>query len=107
MNPREYNQYAKELRENGYIYFPDTPYQGRNLWRKDIERDNLEDSYISIEVYEHRDDFGDIDYFLRAFGTIERYDCDCKIKSVISYNTLNIIDIESMFGKYADKLKNL
>lgn len=107
MSPREYNQYAKELRANGYIYFPDTPYQGRNLWRKDIERDTLEDSYISIEVYEHRDEFGDIDYFLRAFGTIERYDCDCKIKSVISYNTLNIIDIESMFGKYADKLKNL
>lgn len=106
MSPREYNQYAKELRVNGYIYFPDTPYQGRNLWRKDIERDNLEDSYISIEVYDHHDVFGDRIYTLRAFGTIERYDCDCKIKSVINYSTLSIVDIESMFGKYADKLNN-
>lgn len=106
MNPREYNQYAKELRANGYIYFPDTPYQGGNLWRKDIERDNLEDSYISIEVYDHHDVFGDRVYTLRALGTIERYDCDCKIKSVISYSTLSIVDIESMFGKYADKLNN-
>lgn len=106
MNTREYTRYSQELRDNGYQFITDCPYKGRNVWRKLIPRDDLLMSQIDIEVYEHNDDFGGITYTLRHYGVIERKDCECKIRTEIRYHTSNIIDIESMFVYYADKINN-
>lgn len=104
MKPREYRSYSQELKDNGYQFITNCPYKGRNVWRKHLSKDNLEESYIEFDVYEHSDDFGDATYTLRPFGVIERKECDCKVKTIINYNTLNIVDIESMFEYYSDKI---
>lgn len=103
MNPRQYLRYSEELKANGYEYKKDCPYEGRNVWVKFFKGDN--DSYIRMDVYHGFSAEGDEYYNVKPYVVLNRMDCDCNVYLNISFDTTNIVDIESMFEKYYEKLK--
>lgn len=98
MTPREYLRYTDELKANGYEYKKDCPYEGRNRWVKYPTGDIH--SPIYMDVYHHFNAEGEEYYHVKPYVTLDRTDCECCVSLNISFNTNNIIDIESMFEKY-------
>lgn len=98
MTPRQYLRYTDELKANGYEYRENCPYDGRNLWLK--EPDGRVGNFIKIEVYHGFYPDGEEYYQARPFVIMERKDCCCEVHLSILFDTINIVDIESMFEKY-------
>lgn len=98
MTPRQYLRYTDELKSNGYEYRKDCPYDGRNLWIKYPTGEKS--SYIRMDVYHHFNAEGEEYYNVRPYVILKRVDCECNVNLEITFNTNNIVDIESMFDKY-------
>ena len=102
MRAREYLQYCLKLRRHGYEFKKDCPYEGRNIWVKYPIKDNR--SSIQLDVYSHIDDKGEECLNLYPRAILLREDCDCELRLDIKFKTNNIVYIEIMFAKYANKL---
>ena len=98
MTPREYLRYTDELKANGYEYRKDCPYEGRNRWVKFPNGDKY--SLIYMDVYHGFNADGEEYYTVRPYVSLGRPDCECRVSLNISFDTTNIVDIESMFEKY-------
>ena len=103
MNKREYLRYSDELKLNGYKFKKNCPYEGRNTWVKYPDGDNQ--SIIEMCVYHGIGQEGNDYYNIRPIIRLIRTDCECALRLDIVFDTINIIDIESMFDKYVNKLK--
>ena len=104
MTPREYLRYTEALKAAGYEYRKDCPYKRRNLWIKYPKEDR--GSYIRMDVYHGFNAEGIEYYTVNPHGIINRGDCECSLNLDIAFNTTNIVDIESMFEKYYEKLED-
>ena len=103
MNVNEYRRYSEELKKNGYEYRKDCPYDGNNMWVK-FPRDGDRDSVIQMDVYHGINVEGTEYYNVKPHVILRRRDCECGLRLTIDFDTNNIIDIESMFEKYYEKM---
>ena len=59
---------------------------------------------IKMNVYHGFNAEGDEYYDVVPTIEMNRTDCDCELRLVINMKTNNILDIESMFEKYINRL---
>ena len=103
MSPREYKRYTEELKQNGYRFLQNQPYEGRCMWAKNPDEDI--NSVIRIDIYHGFNAEGEEYYNVQPTIVLSRCDCECNVRLSINLLTTNIVDIESMFNKYVEKLK--
>ena len=51
MTTNQYNSFKKELKDFGYAYYPDQPYEGRNVWIKYLVGKGIRKAFIRIDEY--------------------------------------------------------
>lgn len=103
MTRSQYITFTKELVANGYQFRKDCPYQGRNKWVKQPDKDT--DARIDIDVYKRTDETGEELYVLKPHVVIKKEDHECDICLIINFGTTDLANIEHMFHKYVEKLK--
>lgn len=72
MKPRGYKAYSERLKDHGYEYLPNQPYEGANSWRKFFVKDEGTKVYVAFRVW-HQEDFetGEEVYSVSAHGILE------------------------------------
>ena len=72
MTNRGYKAFCERLKEYGYTYRPDQPYEGANSWVKWFVKDEETKVYVSVRVF-HKEDYdtGEEVYTVSAEGRFE------------------------------------
>lgn len=72
MTNRGYIAYSERLKEHGYKYCPDCPYEGANSWIKWFVKDEETKVYASFRVFHSEDiETGEDVYTVSAEGHLE------------------------------------
>lgn len=72
MTTRGYKAYCERLKEYGYKYMPDKPYDGANSWVKWFVKDEKTKIFVSFQVFYKVDtETGEDVYTVNAHGQME------------------------------------
>lgn len=53
MTSAEYSIYKRKLKEHGYTYYPDEPWDGANSWRKVYVKEEGLSASVTVRVFDH------------------------------------------------------
>lgn len=72
MTNKGYRAYSERLKEHGYVFLPDQPYEGANSWIKWFVKDEETKVYVSFRVFHSEDiETGEDVYSVSAHGILE------------------------------------
>lgn len=96
MTNRGYKAFCERLKEYGYTYRPDQPYEGANLWIKWFVKDEETKVYATFRVF-HNEDYetGEDVYTVSAEGHFSDKD---KCPHLMTLHFGNHHDLESLEG---------
>lgn len=96
MTNRGYKAFSERLKEHGYVFLPDEPYEGANSWIKWFVKDEETKVYATFRVF-HNEDFetGEDVYTVSAVGHLSDKD---KCPHLMTLYFGNHHDLESLEG---------
>ena len=96
MTNRGYKAFSERLKEHGYVFLPDEPYEGANSWIKWFVKDEETKVYATFRVF-HNEDFetGEDVYTVSAEGHFSDKD---KCPHLMNLYFGNHHDLESLEG---------
>ena len=53
MTSDEYSRYKRKLKEHGYTYYPDKPWDGANSWFKEFVKEKGLAASVTVRVFDH------------------------------------------------------
>lgn len=53
MTSAQYSIYKRKLKEHGYTYYPDEPWDGANSWRKVYVKEEGLSADVTVRVFDH------------------------------------------------------
>ena len=103
MTTNQYNSFKKELIDFGYAYYPDQPYEGRNVWIKYLIGKGIRKAFIRIDEYRHENtETAKTEYILKFHGVIR--DEIIKLTLDREFEDLGLKEMEETVQSYYNKL---
>ena len=97
MTNRGYKAFSERLKEHGYKYYPDHPWEGANSWIKWLVKDESTKVYVSVRVF-HKEDYdtGEEVYAVSAEGHLEDKEKCPHLMTLCFGNHFDLTQIDEM-----------